>query len=193
MTIKPAFLPEGLISLEQARDEVGADILGTLLVENRLAGICFDPFGHYTPIYPTVWATDAGRQIMDAGVLPFGLAQQVGIMHYRDEDIGVYVDKHALYENVEVVEDDEATNAEDNTSDAGPDQQRRKPMSRADIARAAELLREETLTKSMTRNEQRDWLRQTFSDKSVTEAVCRAVFALVPTKIGAPLKGDKKV
>lgn len=119
MTIKPAFLPEGLISLEQARDEVGAEILGTLLVENRLAGICFDPFGSFTPIYPTIWATDAGRQIMDGGVLPFGLAQQVGIMSYRDEDIGVYVDKHALYANVEVVEDDEVAEVEERPKNKG--------------------------------------------------------------------------
>lgn len=120
MTIKPAFLPEPLISLEQARDEVGADILGTLLVGNRVASICFDPFGRFTPIHPTVWATDAGRQIMDAGVLPFGIAQQVGIMSYRDEDIGVYVDKHALYANVEFVgEDEEAVEVEEEPKNKG--------------------------------------------------------------------------
>ncbi|MCJ2144719.1 hypothetical protein [Methylobacterium sp. E-066] len=120
MTITPAFLPEELISLEQARDEVGAAILGTLLVSNRLKALCFDPFGHCTPIHSTVWGTDAGRQIMDAGVVPFGIAQQVGIQNYRDEDIGTYVDKHALFANIEVVtEDDESAKVEEKPKNKG--------------------------------------------------------------------------
>lgn len=69
---------------------------------------------------------------------------------------------------------------------------RRRYLSASDIPQAVAMLKNESLTENMTRDEQRRWLRQTFADRDISEANFRSIFNHIPIKRGRPTKSDEK-
>ena len=68
-----------------------------------------------------------------------------------------------------------------------------KPMPRAKIREAIEALKEKIATESLTRPEQRDFLRQTFANYRLTEQQIREIFRAVAVPTGRPKKSDKRI
>ena len=68
-----------------------------------------------------------------------------------------------------------------------------KPMPRAKIQEAIEALRERTAAESLTRAQQKAFVRQTFPGLSVTERQFIEIFQDVSVPTGRPRKSDKKV
>ena len=65
-----------------------------------------------------------------------------------------------------------------------------KPIPQAKIQEAIEALKEKLATESLTRPEQADFLRQTFSAYRITERQLRQIFEAVPMPTGRPRKSD---
>jgi hypothetical protein len=68
-----------------------------------------------------------------------------------------------------------------------------KPMPRARIPDAIKALMAETATKTLTREQQKEFVRQSFPDYRVTERDLRAIFKAVEVRPGRPKKSDKKL
>jgi hypothetical protein len=68
-----------------------------------------------------------------------------------------------------------------------------KPMPRAKIAEAIELLKGKTATESLTRAQQKDFVRETFPGYRVTERQFSEMFQQVDVSPGRPRKSRKKV
>jgi len=67
----------------------------------------------------------------------------------------------------------------------------RKPLPRAKIREAIEVLKAKLATESLTRAKQEDFLRQTFSSYHLTERQIRKIFQAVAVPTGRPKKSDK--
>jgi hypothetical protein len=65
-----------------------------------------------------------------------------------------------------------------------------KPIPQAKIQEAIEALKEKLATESLTRPEQADFLRETFSAYRITERQLRQIFQAVPMPTGRPRKSD---
>jgi hypothetical protein len=65
-----------------------------------------------------------------------------------------------------------------------------KPIPQAKIQEAIVALKEKLATESLTRSEQADFLRQTFSAYRITERQLRQIFRAVPMRTGRPRKSD---
>jgi hypothetical protein len=65
-----------------------------------------------------------------------------------------------------------------------------KPMPWTKIQEAVEALKEKIATQSLTRPQQADFLRKTFSSYHVTERQINQIFRAVPTRTGRPRKSD---
>ena len=65
-----------------------------------------------------------------------------------------------------------------------------KPIPQAKIQEAIEALKEKLATESLTRSEQAEFLRETFSAYRITERQLRQVFQAVPMPTGRPRKSD---
>jgi hypothetical protein len=65
-----------------------------------------------------------------------------------------------------------------------------KPIPQAKIQEAIEALKEKIATESLTRPEQADFLRETFSAYRITERQLRQIFEAVPMPTGRPRKSD---
>jgi hypothetical protein len=65
-----------------------------------------------------------------------------------------------------------------------------KPIPQAKIQEAIEALKEKLATESLTRPEQADFLRETFSAYRITERQLRQIFEAVPMPTGRPRKSD---
>ena len=68
-----------------------------------------------------------------------------------------------------------------------------KPMPAAKIQEAMKALKEKMATESLTRVQQRNFVRETFPKYRVTERQLTQIFRAVPAPIGRPRKSDKKV
>ena len=68
-----------------------------------------------------------------------------------------------------------------------------KPMPAAKIQEAIKALKEKMATESLTRVQQRNFVRETFPKYRVTERQLTQIFRAVPAPIGRPRKSDKKV
>jgi hypothetical protein len=68
-----------------------------------------------------------------------------------------------------------------------------KPMPRAKIQEAIEALKEKTAAESLTRAQQKDFVRQTFPGLRVTDRQLTEIFQQVDVPIGRPRKSSKKV
>jgi hypothetical protein len=68
-----------------------------------------------------------------------------------------------------------------------------KPMPRAKIQEAIEALKERTAVESLTRAQQKDFVRKTFPGLRVTESQFVKIFQEVDVPIGRPRKSNKKV
>jgi hypothetical protein len=68
-----------------------------------------------------------------------------------------------------------------------------KPMPAAKIREAIEALKEKIATESLTRAQQADFLRKTFSSYHLTERQFREISQAVPVSPGRPKKSDKRV
>jgi hypothetical protein len=68
-----------------------------------------------------------------------------------------------------------------------------KPLPQAKIREAIDALNAKTATESLTRAQQADFVRQTFSTYRVTERQLTEIFRSVPIKTGRPRKSRKKV
>jgi hypothetical protein len=66
-----------------------------------------------------------------------------------------------------------------------------KPLSQAKIKEAIEALKQKTATESLTRPQQKDFLRETFAGHLLTERQLNAIFRAVPVPTGRPRKSDK--
>jgi hypothetical protein len=65
-----------------------------------------------------------------------------------------------------------------------------KPIPQAKIQEAIVALKEKLATESLTRSEQAEFLRQTFSAYRITERQLRQIFRAVPMPTGRPRKSD---
>ena len=65
-----------------------------------------------------------------------------------------------------------------------------KPIPQAKIQEAIEILKEKLATESLTRSEQADFLRETFSAYRITERQLRQIFRAVSMPTGRPRKSD---
>jgi hypothetical protein len=68
-----------------------------------------------------------------------------------------------------------------------------KPLPAAKSREAIEALKEKTATESLTRSQQRDFVRQSFPNYHVTERRMREILRPIPVLPGRPRKSDKKV
>jgi hypothetical protein len=68
-----------------------------------------------------------------------------------------------------------------------------KPIPRAKIEEAIKALKEKTATESLTRAQQKDFVRKSFPTYRVTERQLSEIFRAVPVLPGRPKKSDKKV
>jgi len=68
-----------------------------------------------------------------------------------------------------------------------------KPMPAAKFQEAIKALKEKMATESLTRVQQRNFVRETFPKYRVTERQLTQIFRAVPAPIGRPRKSDKKV
>ena len=68
-----------------------------------------------------------------------------------------------------------------------------KPLPRAKIREAIAALKAKIATESLTRPEQRDFLRQTFANYRLTEQQIREIFRAVAVPTGRPKKSDKRI
>lgn len=66
-----------------------------------------------------------------------------------------------------------------------------RPIPKAKIQEAIEALKQKTATESLTRPQQRDFLRKTFASYHVTERQLNEIFRAVPVPTGRPRKSDK--
>jgi hypothetical protein len=74
-----------------------------------------------------------------------------------------------------------------------PKSVRSAPLPQAKIEEAIAALKEETATESLTRPQQKQFVRQMFPGHQVTDRQFRRIFQLVAVKTGRPKKSDKKV
>jgi hypothetical protein len=68
-----------------------------------------------------------------------------------------------------------------------------KPLPRAKISEVIKLLKEKTATESLTRAQQKDFLRRSFPGFRITEQQFSEIFQSVKAPIGRPPKSRKKV
>jgi hypothetical protein len=68
-----------------------------------------------------------------------------------------------------------------------------RPLPQAKIREAIDALNAKTATESLTRAQQADFVRQTFSTYRVTERQLHEIFRSVPIETGRPRKSRKKV
>jgi hypothetical protein len=68
-----------------------------------------------------------------------------------------------------------------------------KPLPAAEIREAIEALKEKIATESLTRSQQRVFVRQSFPSYHVTERQLSEIFRAVPMPTGRPRKSNKKV
>jgi hypothetical protein len=66
-----------------------------------------------------------------------------------------------------------------------------RPIPQAKIQEAIEALKQKTATESLTRPQQRDFLRKTFASYRLTERQLNKIFRAVPVPTGRPRKSDK--
>jgi hypothetical protein len=66
-----------------------------------------------------------------------------------------------------------------------------KPMPRAKIREAIEALKEKTATETLTRSQQKDFLRKTFPNYRITERQFTEIFRSVKVPTGRPRKSDE--
>jgi hypothetical protein len=69
----------------------------------------------------------------------------------------------------------------------------RKPLPKAKIREAIARLKEKTASETLTRPQQAEFLRESFSTYSLTTRQIEEIFRAVPTSTGRPKKSDKKV
>jgi len=67
----------------------------------------------------------------------------------------------------------------------------KKPLPQAKIQEAIEALKQKTATESLTRPQQKDFLRKTFAGYRLTERQFNKIFRAVPVPTGRPRKSDK--
>jgi hypothetical protein len=70
---------------------------------------------------------------------------------------------------------------------------RATPLPAAKIVEAIQALKEKIATESLTRSQQRDFVRQSFPNYHVTERRMREILRPIPVLPGRPRKSDKKV
>jgi hypothetical protein len=70
---------------------------------------------------------------------------------------------------------------------------RAEPMPEAKIAEAITALKEKTATETLTRSQQKEFVRQSFPNYRVTERRMREILRPIPVLPGRPRKSDKKV
>ena len=66
-----------------------------------------------------------------------------------------------------------------------------RPIPQTKIQEAIEALKQKTATESLTRPQQKDFLRKTFASYHVTERQLNEIFRAVPVPTGRPRKSDK--
>jgi hypothetical protein len=66
-----------------------------------------------------------------------------------------------------------------------------KPMARAKIQEAIKTLKEKTATETLTRSQQKGFLRKTFPNYRITERQFTEIFRSVKVPTGRPRKSDK--
>jgi hypothetical protein len=66
-----------------------------------------------------------------------------------------------------------------------------KPLPQAKIQEAIKVLREKTATESLTRPQQRGFLRKTYASYHLTERQLNEIFRAIPTSTGRPRKSGK--
>lgn len=183
---RPAFIPPELISLHDLYEEVDAGDLGALLAGGSIVALYYLEATGFSRVPQQIWLGEHGRAIIDTGIISEDIAtRQLGVWT-RGEDLSVFISRSDLEPFIEAI-------ASEGAPDEASSQPRQRPMSRADLVKAAELLKAESQTKRMTRAEQRIWLRQAFVAQEITEDNFRNIFKEVPVGIGRPKKADKKV
>jgi hypothetical protein len=70
---------------------------------------------------------------------------------------------------------------------------RSAPLPQAKIEEAIAALKEKTATESLTRPQQKQFVRERFPRHQVTDRQFREIFQFVAVKTGRPKKSDKKV
>lgn len=180
-------MPFGFVSLQQVRNLIGVESLYHRLKSMDI--LCYASDGSSTDgIGPFFWDTAAGRNALEAnGLLEVDgkkLLYIVSIPRDLREIIAVRQAGHPAEEGAPGLKEDAdlPVDARDTAL---------KSMRAADIDRAIELLREETLTKRLTRPRARDFLRPHFPNRHITERNFGIIFKAVPTKGGRPEKPDK--
>jgi hypothetical protein len=183
---QPSFLPTGLVQFVEVRNRIGAQLLGSALAGGQLVAIFYDPGGNFLPLMPRFWREQHGGIIMENGFIPSATAWQIGIPN-GGEDISIYLDAS----QIEALARALGTNktAADPLEETG----RPKSMRDRDVQDAVAALKAETAVKRLTRPKAREFLRQLFPDRHITDANFRSIFSAVPTETGRPQKAGKEL
>jgi hypothetical protein len=68
-----------------------------------------------------------------------------------------------------------------------------KPMPQTKIAEAIDALKEKIATESLTRAQQKEFVRENFPTYRITERQFSEIFRAIPVRTGRPRKSNKKV
>jgi len=77
--------------------------------------------------------------------------------------------------------------------DLGESDRRATPISRADMGNVIKALQEKTRGETLTRPQQKDFVRKNFPNSDITERQFNEIFRSVPVDPGRPKKSDKKL
>ncbi len=167
--------------LEKIRALIGLERLYYGLINQDLISYAYQAKGYAAGIEPQFWNTAEGRNVLSSsGTVSFNGHSSLIIVSIPYELI-----KH-LSAQASLAQDHDEPSPDAATTET-------KPISEADILKAISLLRSESVTESMTKAKRRDFLRQAFPGRRITETVFRRIEKAVPAKMGRRKKDDEEV
>lgn len=79
MLVKPPYLPDELISLQDALDQIDEEKLGALVFSGKIRSFHYDTFGHLFPLMSMAWRGDHVRSVVGTGIIKSETAWKIGI------------------------------------------------------------------------------------------------------------------